>query len=125
MTLRTRSITLLATLGLLIAPGASLAGMVQHERVQVSSTSMGGSFGSTHNSNNPSEYIACTDYSDFGISFCSARDAAGDYGSCTTSNGTQRSLIRSLSDSDTIYIGRSGGSCRYVRVKKGSMNEPK
>jgi len=125
MTPNLRKLTVLASLGLMIAPAAALAGQVQNERVQVSSTSMGGSFGSTFNSSNSSEYIACTDYSDFGIAFCSARDAAGDYGSCSTSNATQRSLIRSLSDSDTVYIGRSGGSCSYVRVKKGSMNEPK
>ena len=125
MTAKNFGITTILALGIAFTPSFALAGTKQSERVRVTDTTIGGSFGSAHYSSSPYEYIACTDYSDLGISYCSARDRYRVTRSCSTSNSTMRSLVRSLSDSDTVYAGLSRGRCTYIRVKKGSMNAPK
>lgn len=93
-----------------VAPGQWADGAVRH----------------TRDSSDTTAYIFCTVYStttsDFGR--CSARDPAGDYVTCQTTEPRMVAAMRSLQPESRIYFSASGGTCTWVEVHMDSSRLP-
>lgn len=91
--------------------------------VVVTDTYFYGSFGSTRNSTDTTAYMYM--YNTGSVVQVVARNSAGAYKACATSDSALISALNSASSDAYMYVGFSNGQCTNVYVYKGSYFEPK
>jgi len=117
--------TVVSTLILnLFAVGYSFAGYRQSSQVYVDSTHFRGSLGAVYNTTDRTQYIGCQDSGS--IINCSARNTAGTYKHCATSDPRHLATFRGLTDSADIYVVfDSTGTCTAFISTTYSWTDPK
>ncbi|PWK54347.1 hypothetical protein [Pleionea mediterranea] len=107
----------------LLVASISYAGYTNHYVVNISSNIAYGSMVGARNSADNSQFISCAfvglPSSQYGV--CSARDTAGTYFSCTTTEPYHVDQIRGLSNESYLYIRRDGSKCDYIYSSTGSQ----
>lgn len=86
-----------------------------------------GSMGTARNSSDAVQYIGCSTQSSFSpvTGTCFAKNAAGKYLQCVTTDPTIVSVISSVAKSSFISFSASPtGACYYVNVTNNSYFEP-
>jgi len=83
-----------------------------------------GDLGYVRNTPDTVQYIGCQSSQSSGS--CWAKNAAGEYKTCVTSDAAMLAVIRSLNGDGHLMFGWNGdGSCREVRVTHDSRYAPK
>lgn len=116
-------------LGLLLAASA-FAGVRYDSPVAIypSSKWAGGSLGSTRNSADGISALHCSVQTGTSSSYgwCWARDAAGTYATCSTSNPALLDTMKGLKgDSYVVFYWDDSGACTSVYTYNGSQPPPK
>jgi hypothetical protein len=114
-----------ASVGLL-ASASALAGFHSGQAVVIIDAYhlVNGDLGYVHNTSDPNELIGCQNYGDSG--YCYARNTAGIYRACSTSDPALVRAIRSLqSDSYLIFYWSDSGYCTNIYVETDSTTVPK
>ncbi|MBQ4810823.1 hypothetical protein A7985_10265 [Pseudoalteromonas luteoviolacea] len=99
------------------------AGYKQTGNVEVSSTTIKGSFGSARNSSDSKQILSISDYGNFVLIF--AKNSAGSIKTCTTSDQTKKEQLRGATSDSYLIIGLSGSTCSSVYVDNSSKHEAK
>jgi hypothetical protein len=118
--------------GLLVAAvigvvATSQAGQKLTQTVTVNTTSRFayGSLGSARASADTNQTIGCSTFHT-GATICSARDAAGINGACSTTDPAYRSAANSLNGDSRIYFQwDTAGACTYLQIENYSSWAPK
>ena len=87
-----------------------------------------GALGTVYNSTETVSYIGCNVQATAAgaTMFCSARDAAGLIGTCSSSNPAMVQVAASLHGEGVIYVAwDASGNCTTVRAAAYSLYEPK
>lgn len=83
-----------------------------------------GSLGTARNTPDSVQWIGCSSGGNYAT--CTAVDAKGLMGSCSTSNPTQIAAIHSLNgDSTIVFAWDATGKCLWVSVRNSSYAAPK
>jgi hypothetical protein len=114
-----------AVLGVMsVSSQSALAGLKSGTDVYIGNDVAFGSLGKVRNSADSTQHIGCTDYGD--TAMCYATDAQGVDVSCTTTDATHLSVIRSISDSSYLHFTfDTNGYCTSIMVGNRSIEEPK
>lgn len=85
-----------------------------------------GTMRATRDSADNTAYLKCWVYShaSYDSGYCRARDAAGDYVSCYTTEPRFVDTIRSIKPESRVYFSASGGSCSWIEVHQDSSRLP-
>lgn len=112
--------SLVAVAGLVVAASA-YAGIKGEYPVYVNATSryIYGAISSTRNSADTTSYMYCTTYSYAGSTtpsaYCYARDAAGNYGGCSTTDAGLVDVVKSIESDSYLSISWDvNGACTYI-----------
>lgn len=88
-----------------------------------------GALGTARGTADTTQYIGCQVYaysSSTPVAFCSARNAAGTGGSCTSSNTTIIDSARAVNGDSYVYFNwDASGNCTYLLVVNNSLYAPK
>jgi hypothetical protein len=118
----------LVVLGTLAGSTLAHAGIKNSFPVNVSSASAWGSAGSARNSLDSSQFISCNVQAWGGPAFmyCAARDAVGNYRSCSSSSAGIVAVAAAVSSDSYIYFTfDASGTCTGLSVDNNSTAEPK
>lgn len=114
-------LTAMVALGMAATTATALAGLKINSTVTVNTTSRyaTGALGSARNSADSVQYIGCSVTDSAGSAFvsCSARNSAGRFASCTSSDVGKVSAASSINSDSYIYFRYdSSGVCTYLSV---------
>jgi hypothetical protein len=109
------------------ASGSVLAGQKSENTVTVTSTTASGSLGTARSSADTNQMIQCTvkGFSTQAAVSCAARDAAGNYFSCTAYSTTLATAAAGIGPNSRLYIvANSSGACTQIDSTNGSYYKP-
>jgi len=125
-----RKVLLGVSIAALATATTAWAGYKGYYPVNVNTTSREayGALGDARASADATQYIGCavTGYGVTGVSLaCYAQDAAGNYGSCsTTDSGLITAATGLTANAFVDFVWDSTGKCTYLRVFTGSQYRP-
>lgn len=83
-----------------------------------------GGFGEARNSTDDIQRIGCV-FTDSGVISCSARDRAGAWASCVTSDPAHRQVLSGMTGSDLLAVHHNNGVCTRIWRHSASYFAPK
>lgn len=121
-----KTIKLLLVAAMVFASGISFAGYQNNTTVTFGTDVFYGSLHATRNSANSTEYMGCYINGATDAITCIARNAAGQYRSCTIANPDKGDhfAASSVSSSTYLYVTHSGGACTRIQAVNGSYMLP-
>lgn len=114
--------------GFLLAAGLTHAGTKYYLPVSVGSTYAWGSIGDARASSEPLQFIGCMiQMSTANSASCSARDAAGDYLTCYTTDPDLIAAAAAVSSDSVVefYLASGTSTCRTINIINASQYAPR
>lgn len=105
--------------GVVAMGGHADAGYKENYTVVITPDSFEGVLSSVRNSANNTEYIGCWTEGD-NSGGCSARNSAGTYKLCTTTNQVFLSTMRAINQDSFVGVRYNGGTCTAITVESYS-----
>lgn len=124
-----RSMLVLAVCGLAMS-GIAMAGFKTGQQVVISTSSrfVNADLGYVRNTADANQYIGCEVYSSGSTpsAYCFARDSAGTYVSCYTTNTSLVNVAAALKPDDYLYFQwDTSGNCNFIEQATSSYTAPK
>jgi hypothetical protein len=113
-----------------VLTGTAWAGMkfVQPVTINTTYSYAYGSMGSARASSDSNQQIGCTTYNSGGTNnygYCSARDASGNYKSCSWSGSQWTSTINAMTSASWIWFyWDASGNCTFITLQNDSSQLP-
>ena len=121
---------LVLAVGLIALSGNAMAGFKTGQAVVISTASrfVNADLGYVRNTGDTTQYIGCEVWASGSTpsAYCFARDAAGTYVSCYTTNAVLVNVAAALKPDDYLYFSwDTSGNCNFIEQATASYTAPK